>query len=119
MLWSSKILVPANQRPLSLLATHYTLWRPPAHPPAHTATDDDTLTEAVTVVAALPREVSVLVDHVELRSIDQIDLVLRDERVVRWGSADASKEKGDVVLTLLAQQGKTYDVSVPGQPTVS
>ena len=43
MLWSSKILVPANQRPLSLLATHYTLWRPPAHPPAHTATDDDTL----------------------------------------------------------------------------
>ena len=41
MLWSSKILVPANQRPLSPLAARHTLWRPPAHPPMPPATDGD------------------------------------------------------------------------------
>jgi cell division septal protein FtsQ len=87
--------------------------------PGLSATDQDALREAVTVIAALPREVSVLVDHLDLRSADEIDLVLRDERVVRWGSAEASTEKAKVLIVLLGQQGKTYDVSVPGQPTVS
>ena len=82
-------------------------------------TDDDAMLEAVTVVGALPREVAVLVDHVELRSVDQVDLVLRDGRLVRWGSGEGSAEKARVVLTLLGQPGRVYDVSVPGQPTVS
>ncbi|WP_148614696.1 cell division protein FtsQ/DivIB [Nocardioides rubriscoriae] len=83
------------------------------------ATDEDALREAVTVVAALPREVSVLVDHLDLRSVDEIDLVLRDDRVVRWGSADSSADKAEVLLALLRQPGKVYDVSVPAQPTTS
>lgn len=83
------------------------------------ATDEDALREAVTVVAALPREVSVLVDHLNLRSIDEIDLVLRDERVVRWGSSESSAEKATVLIALLGQRARVYDVSVPGQPTTS
>ncbi|MDO9455911.1 cell division protein FtsQ/DivIB [Nocardioides sp.] len=88
-------------------------------PDGTSATDEDALKEAVTVIAALPREVSVLVDHLDLRSIDEIDLVLRDDRVVRWGSADASAEKAKVLIALLRQPGKVLDVSVPGQPTTS
>lgn len=80
--------------------------------------DPDVLKAAVTVVAALPDELATLVDHVEVRSADQIDLVLRDERIVRWGSAEASKDKGEIALALLAQKGRVYDVSVPGQPTI-
>lgn len=83
------------------------------------ATDQEALREAVTVVASLPREVSVLVDHLNLLSVDEIDLVLRDERVVRWGSADSSAEKAEVLIALLSQPARVYDVSVPGQPTTS
>ena len=60
-----------------------------------------------------------LVDHLDLRSVDEIDLVLRDERLVRWGSAESSAEKAEVLIALLSQPARVYDVSVPGQPTTS
>ncbi len=82
--------------------------------------DADARLEAVRVVAALPDQVRDLVDHVELRSVDEVDLVLRDDRLVRWGSAEASQQKGEVLLVLLRrQQAEVYDVSVPDQPTTS
>ena len=34
-----------------------------------------------------------------------------------WGSSDDSKQKAEVLLALLNQPGKIYDVSVPSQPT--
>lgn len=83
------------------------------------ATDEEALRGAVSVVAALPREVARLVDHLDLRSADDIDLVLRDERVVRWGSAASSDDKATVLVALLRRPAATYDVSVPGQPTTS
>ncbi len=81
------------------------------------ATTPEALKEAATVVAALPRELSAMVDHVEVLTVDQISLVLKDQRVVVWGSADDSALKAEVLLKLLRQPGKVYDVSVPGQPT--
>ena len=73
--------------------------------------------EAATVVSALPRELSAMVDHLEVLTVDQITLVLRDERIVLWGSSDDSATKAEVLLRLLRQPAKVYDVSVPGQPT--
>jgi cell division protein FtsQ len=81
------------------------------------STSPDALREAATVVAALPKELAAMVDHVEVLTVDQITLVLKDERIVLWGSADDSALKADVLLKLLRQPGKVYDVSVPGQPT--
>ena len=81
------------------------------------STTPDALSEAATVVAALPRELSAMVDHVEVLTVDQITLVLRDERIVLWGSSDDSATKAEVLLQLLRQPAKVYDVSVPGQPT--
>lgn len=83
------------------------------------ASDVDALREAVTVVAALPPEVASAVDHLELVSADEINLALDGEREVRWGSSAQSEQKGEVLLALLQQDAKVYDVSVPGQPTVS
>ncbi len=83
------------------------------------ATDVEALQEAVAVVAALPPEVSAIVDHLELVSIDEINLALRDGRTVRWGSAEESAAKGEVLLALLQRRAQVYDVSVPGQPTTS
>jgi cell division protein FtsQ len=80
-------------------------------------TDPDALREAATVVSALPRELSAMVDHIEVLTVDQITLVLRDQRIVLWGSSDDSATKAEVLLKLLRQQAQVYDVSVPGQPT--
>lgn len=81
--------------------------------------DTDALEEAVTVVDALPPEVASVVDHLDLVSSDQIDLVLDDERQVHWGSSADSDNKGEVLLVLLKQKAGVYDVSVPGTPTIS
>ncbi len=92
---------------------------PPGLPRISSAssTSPDALREAATVVSALPKELAAMVDHVEVLTVDQITLVLKDQRVVLWGSAEDSALKADVLLKLLRQPGKVYDVSVPGQPT--
>jgi len=77
------------------------------------------LREAAQVVSVLPDEVALTVDHVEVETVDQITLELRDGRLVRWGSADSSTRKGEVLLALLSRRAQVYDVSVPGQPTTS
>lgn len=78
----------------------------------------DALREAAAVVDALPPDLARKVDHVEVATVDQISLVLRDERTVVWGSADESELKAEVLVPLLARPGQTYDVTVPGQATV-
>lgn len=78
----------------------------------------EALVEAAQVVGDLPSDLRVLVDHVEVETIDQIRLLLKDGRTVIWGSADLGADKALVLPALLAQQGTTYDVSVPGTPTI-
>ena len=80
-------------------------------------TTPEALKEAATVVSALPMELSAMVDHLEVLTVDQITLVLRDQRIVLWGSSDDSATKAEVLLRLLREPAKVYDVSVPGQPT--
>jgi cell division protein FtsQ len=81
-------------------------------------TDRDALVEAAAVVSALPEDLTDRVDHVEVVTVDQISLEMRDGRTVVWGSAEESDAKAEVLAALLEQPGSTYDVSVPGQPTV-
>lgn len=82
-----------------------------------TSTGTDALKEAAGVVSVLPGDLAGRVDHVEVQTIDQITLVLRDGRQVLWGSADESDLKATVLVTLLAEQeAMLYDVSVPGSP---
>ncbi|MCF6377337.1 FtsQ-type POTRA domain-containing protein [Nocardioides KLBMP 9356] len=82
------------------------------------AAGTDALKEAATVVAALPEDLAARVDHVEVETVDQITLALRDGRQVLWGSAEESALKAEVVDKLLAaQKAPFYDVSVPGNPT--
>lgn len=82
-----------------------------------TSTGSDALAEAAGVVAVLPGDLAARVDHVEVQTIDQITLVLRDGRQVLWGSAEQSELKARVLPELLAaQQAQVYDVSVPESP---
>ncbi len=82
-------------------------------------TRTDALAEAARVIAALPGELAATVDHVEVETVDQISLVLRDGRTVVWGSAEKSDEKALVLAALLQHPARTYDVSVPEQPTTA
>jgi cell division protein FtsQ len=81
--------------------------------------DDAAQREAAAAVAALDDDVTERVDHVRVDTVDQILLVLRSGSEVRWGSAEQSDEKAQVLLDLLEARPKAeaYDVSVPGLPT--
>ncbi len=96
--------------------------KPPAGLPqvrTTTSTRSDALREAAQVISALPADLARRVDHVEVETVDQISLVLRDGRTVAWGSAEGSDTKAKVLAVLLRQPARKYDVSVPGQPTTS
>lgn len=82
-------------------------------------TGSDVLREGAQVVAALPAEIAAAVDHVDLATIDQISLVMRDDREVVWGSADQADLKAEVLAGLMATvpDARRYDVSTPGLPT--
>ncbi len=83
------------------------------------AAGTDALKEAATVVSALPEDLVARVDHVEVATVDQITLVMRDQRQVLWGSAEESALKAQVLDRMLtAVKAQVYDVSVPGNPTV-
>ena len=81
--------------------------------------DVDALEAAAVVLAAVPPEIRAVVDHLEVEGVDRIDLLLDGGRTVRWGSAEASAQKAEVLAALLKQPAAVYDVSVPGQPTTS
>ena len=78
---------------------------------------DDALREVAGVVAALDRSIARKVDHVEVASMDAIELVLSSGDEVRWGSAAESQLKARVLATLLEVDASVYDVTVPEQPT--
>jgi len=82
-----------------------------------TDTDSDALREAAAVAGALEAAFLATVDHLEVATVDQITLVLRDGRIVKWGSAEQSEEKAEVLSALLSREAEVYDVSVPGSPT--
>ena len=94
---------------------------PPGMPQVRTSSDtrSDALQEAALVVEALPAEIDRQVDHVEVATVDQISLVLRNGKTVVWGSAEESDAKAEVLAELFKQPARTYDVSVPGQPTTA
>ncbi len=81
-------------------------------------TGSDALREGALVVAALPDDLAAKVDHVTVKTVDEISLVLRSGRDVIWGSAADSVEKAAVLAKLLpASKAEHLDVSVPGRPT--
>lgn len=92
---------------------------PPDLPRVETSlgTTSGALKEAAGVIAALPSELSLRVDHLRVQTMDEISLQLKDGRVVEWGSAEESATKARVAITLLATvEARVYDVSAPSKP---
>lgn len=83
--------------------------------------DEESRKEAATVVTSLPADLAKEVRRVDVETIDQITLVLSGDRTVVWGSGENSAQKAAVLAALVqaSADAKTYDVSVPGQPSHS
>lgn len=80
--------------------------------------DPRLLRDVATVVAAMPAELAQRVQAVVASSVDLIVLQLDNDQQVIWGSAAQSDLKGQVVVPLLKQQGRVFDVSAPSHPTL-
>lgn len=132
--WPDRVLVEVSERvPIAVVelggelramdadgVVFHQYRRAPADLPrveATTSIDAEALRESARVISSLPDDLTARVHHVEVESVDQISLVLRDRRVVRWGSADDSAQKSEVLTALLSRRAQEYDVSVPGRPT--
>jgi cell division protein FtsQ len=79
-------------------------------------TDGALLTQVGMVAAAMPEKLQDKVDKIQASSRDGIRLALKDGDVVTWGSADDSALKSSVLLALLKQRARSYDVSAPHSP---
>lgn len=80
-------------------------------------TTGETVTGALTVMAALPGDVEV--SEVAATGPDGIRLTLADGATVEWGSADDSEMKAAVLETLLQVGAEVYNVAEPLSPTTS
>jgi cell division protein FtsQ len=69
-----------------------------------------------TVAAALSPGLRAQVNSIQALDPDAITLLLNDQRVVRWGSADRSADKARILPTLLGRPGTQFDVTDPDQP---
>ncbi len=69
-----------------------------------------------TVAAALPASVRARVGSVQALDPVAITLLLKDGRVVRWGSAARSADKARVLAVLLHRRANQIDLTDPDQP---
>lgn len=69
-----------------------------------------------TVASALPARVRARITSIQALNPQAITLVLKDQRVVQWGSADRSAEKARVLVALLPRTAQQIDVTDPDQP---
>lgn len=80
----------------------------------------DALVEASKVIGIIRTddpELEKSISHVNVASKDSVELVLSNNRIVRWGSASRSVEKVAVLKPLLKIKARTYDVTAPERPT--
>lgn len=81
------------------------------------------LATAHEVLLGLPGPVAALVERSRARAADDLELVLEDGTVVRWGDASRSDEKaralGAVLEDLAGRPVTTIDVRAPMAPTVA
>lgn len=75
------------------------------------------LAQGARVAASLPASLRAQVSHIELESIDKIEVLLKDGRRIVWGSAANSSQKAEVAEALLRGKVRVIDVTVPGRPT--
>ncbi len=85
--------------------------------PTDDATDaSSTYRAAASVATALPANIRTKVNSVQALSSGSVTLLMDDQRVVAWGSADRDADKARVLAVLLTQPNMQIDVTNPDIP---
>ncbi len=79
---------------------------------------DPATVAALTVVAALPKDLRAQVADLSARTSYDIELKLTDGRSVIWGDATDSAKKVEILPAVLAQDGTVYNISDPSLVSV-
>ncbi len=82
------------------------------------ASDEPLRVAAIGVLVALPADLRGQLSSVTAESPDDVRLTLASGVEVRWGGVERSDRKAVVLVRLLAQPGRVYDVSAPDAPAV-
>lgn len=82
------------------------------------APDDPAARAALEVLRVLPPAMRGEVTTIIAPSPESVQLLLKGEREVHWGSAQDSDRKAAILPALLTRPGKIYDVTSPALPTV-
>jgi len=90
--------------------------RPVIH--AGATVDSEALAGAGAVAGSLPPALARKVTSIELHTVDDIELLLRNGQRVAWGSAADSDQKAQVAQVMLRKKVSFVDVSVPARPAV-
>jgi cell division protein FtsQ len=80
---------------------------------AHPGPQDRATTSALTVLQGLPKPIRGLVAALRAPTAEQVTLVLKDRRVVVWGSVADGEAKAAVLVPLLRMKGSVFDVTSP------
>jgi cell division protein FtsQ len=83
-----------------------------------TADASETRAAAASVLTGLPTSLRSQIDGVSAESEADVRLSLSSGATVLWGGSDRGAEKAAALLTLLAQEAETYDVSAPDRPAI-
>jgi cell division protein FtsQ len=75
-----------------------------------------TYSAAATVATALPAALRTKVNSIQALTADSVTLLMDDQRVVRWGSADNNSLKARVLQSLLTQPNTQIDITNPDMP---
>src|SRR5690606_17333099 len=83
------------------------------------APDNPETRAVIEVRKALPEDLADKVTRWRAETPGSVEFTLRSCKTVRWGNAEDSERKAQVLGALMTRKGKTYDVSSPELPTVS
>jgi cell division protein FtsQ len=87
-------------------------------PAGQSAADEAARVAGVAVLTGLPAELADLVVGVAAPTDASVELTLDGGATVGWGTAGQMDRKGEVLLSLLAEDASHYDVSAPSKPAV-
>jgi cell division protein FtsQ len=85
----------------------------------HAAPNDPATQAAMTVLAAMPRQLRPILVNVSADTPGHVTFSLNNGKTVVWGDTSDGQHKAAVLAALLTQPGRTYDVSAPDLPTIA
>lgn len=87
----------------------------------NTSPDEETARAVAHVAQAVHEHAPGIVsdiDHIDAQNENNISLVFKDEKTVKWGTSNNASSKAEATKAVLQREGRVWDVSNPAQVSV-